>query len=88
VPLKYVGKFYSAPDREMVATFLGSYEGPVRVEKHEVERIEHVSPQRLAEQPAEMLVTSFVERSLALILPHLSDPRLTADCAATRYGRG
>jgi isopentenyldiphosphate isomerase len=71
VPLELVGKFYSPPDREMVAIFLGSYDGPVRVEKHEVERVAHFSPRRLAEQGPNMRITSFVERSLPMILPRL-----------------
>ncbi|MFY1674641.1 NUDIX hydrolase [Plantactinospora sp. WMMB334] len=73
VPLEYVGKFYSAPDREMVGIFLGSYDGPVQVETHEVARVEHFSPQHLAEKPPDMRVTSFVERSLPLILPRLRE---------------
>jgi isopentenyldiphosphate isomerase len=71
VPLEFIGKFYSSPDREMVAVFLGSHDGPVRIEKHEVERIEHFSPRRLAEQRDSMQITSFVERSLPLVLPRL-----------------
>ena len=73
VPLEFVGKFYSAPDREMVAVFLGSFDGPVQVERHEVERVEHFSPQHLAEKRPTSQVTSFVERSLPLILPRLCE---------------
>ena len=71
--LKFVGKFFSQEDREMVGVFLGFYDGPVDPEPAEVERVERFSRQRLAEEWPGMKITSFVERSLPLIGPELSD---------------
>ncbi|WP_422773379.1 NUDIX hydrolase [Plantactinospora sp. WMMC1484] len=87
VPLKYVGKFYSEPDREMVGAFLGCYDGPVQVERHEVERIAHFSPQHLAGKP-NMRITSFVKRSLPIILPQLSALSLPSGHRSTGHDHG
>jgi hypothetical protein len=59
----------------MVGVFLGSYDGPVRIARHEIEQVEYVRLRRLAEGRADMRVTSFVTRSLPLILSRLEGPR-------------
>jgi 16S rRNA (adenine1518-N6/adenine1519-N6)-dimethyltransferase len=69
--LEFVGKFYSQDDREMVGVFLGVYDGSVTIEPWEVERVEYFTPERLKAARATIKVTSFVERSLPLILPSL-----------------
>ncbi|MEW1589461.1 NUDIX domain-containing protein [Micromonospora vinacea] len=71
VSLEFVGKFYSAADREMVGVFLGFYDGPLKIEWHEVERVEHFSPADLEKRRPTMQITSFVERSLPMVLPRL-----------------
>jgi isopentenyl-diphosphate delta-isomerase len=68
----FVGKFYSEPDREMVGVFLGSYDGPIKIEKAEVERVEHYSLDRLRTERERMLVTSFVDRSLPMVAQALA----------------
>lgn len=70
--LEFVGKFFSEEDREMVGVFLGHYDGPIKIEPMEVERVEYHRPERLQRELASMKVTSYVERSLPLILPKLS----------------
>jgi isopentenyldiphosphate isomerase len=72
VPLELVGKFYSEADREMVAVFLGFYDGPIKVEAHEVEQVGYFSPASLERQRDKMQITSFVERALPLVMPRLS----------------
>jgi len=73
--LEFVGKFYSEEDREMVGVFLGRYDGPVKVEPFEVARVENFSPDRLKAEWPNMRITSYVERSLPLVLPRLSGNR-------------
>lgn len=71
--LDFVGKFFSEEDREMVGVLLGFYDGaPLKVEPMEVDRVEYFTPERLRSELPEMKVTSFVERSLPLVLPRLS----------------
>jgi isopentenyl-diphosphate Delta-isomerase len=70
--LEFVGKFYSEPDREMAGVFLGFHDGPIEVEPHEVERVEYFSVERLQRERSRMQITSFVERSLSLVLPKLN----------------
>ena len=72
-PLRFVGKFYSADDREMVGVFLGFFEGELTLEPHEVARVERFTPERLDQERAKMQVTSFVDRSLPLVLPYLRE---------------
>ncbi|MDG4790154.1 NUDIX domain-containing protein [Micromonospora sp. WMMD1102] len=71
VSLKSVGKFYSAPDRRMVGVFYGRYDGPVKIDRREITRVAHVDPRDLMERGRTIPITSFVERSLPLILPLL-----------------
>jgi isopentenyl-diphosphate delta-isomerase len=70
--LEFVEKFYSEPDREMVGVFLGFHDGPIEVEPHEVERVEYFSVERLQRERSRKQITSFVERSLSLVLPRLN----------------
>jgi len=71
--LQFVGKFYSADDREMVGVFLGYYDGaPLKVEPMEVAQVDYFSLDRLQREMPTMKITSYVERSLPLILPRLS----------------
>ncbi|MCX4972987.1 NUDIX domain-containing protein [Streptomyces sp. NBC_00620] len=72
-----VGNFYSEADREMVGVFLGSYDGPIKIEEAEVARVEHFSLDRLSRERDAMLVTSFVDRSLPMVaeaLKAVQDP--------------
>ena len=72
--LQFVGKFYSADDREMVGVFLGYYDGaPLRIEPMEVAQVDYFSLDRLQREMPTMKITSYVERSLPLILPRLSE---------------
>jgi isopentenyl-diphosphate delta-isomerase len=70
--LDFVGKFFSEEDREMVGVFLGHYDGPVKLEPREVDSIGYFSPDRLQRELPNMKVTSFVARSLPLVIPKLS----------------
>ena len=56
----------------MVGVFLGRYDGELRVEPHEVVQVRYFSPETLERELPTMLVTSFLERALPLILPRLS----------------
>ncbi|MFB9239541.1 NUDIX domain-containing protein [Plantactinospora siamensis] len=69
--LEFLGRFYSQPDLEMVGVFLGFYDGEFTIEPREVERIEYFTPERLERDRKSMKITSFVERSLPLVLPRL-----------------
>jgi isopentenyl-diphosphate Delta-isomerase len=71
-PLELVGKFYSEADREMVGVFLGFYDGPLEIEHQEVAQVDYFSLERLKRELSLMKVTSFVERSLPMILPRLN----------------
>lgn len=71
--LKFVGKFFSEVNREFVAVFLGHYDGQVQLEPMEVKRVEYFSPDRLRQELSNMKVTSYVERSLPLVLPFLEN---------------
>jgi isopentenyl-diphosphate Delta-isomerase len=77
VDLEDVGHFYSEADREMVAVFLGSCSDltDLKIEPMEVEKVEFFSPERLEQERSSMMVTSFVERSMPLILPRLRSAR-------------
>jgi 8-oxo-dGTP pyrophosphatase MutT (NUDIX family) len=70
--LDFLGKFFSEEDREMVGVFLGHYDGPLKLEPREVDSIEYFSPDRLQRELPNMRVTSFVARSLPLVIPKLS----------------
>ncbi|TPG17170.1 NUDIX hydrolase [Pedococcus bigeumensis] len=70
--LEFVGKFYSEADREMVGVFLGHYDGPIEVEPNEVAQVVYFTPRQLEQRPTEMRITSYVERSLPLVLERLS----------------
>ncbi|MCX4810589.1 NUDIX domain-containing protein [Streptomyces sp. NBC_01239] len=72
---RLVGKFYSEPDREMVKVFLGSYDGPIKIEAAEVARVEHFSLDRLSQERDAMLVTSFVDKSLPMVTEVLKSAR-------------
>ncbi len=76
--LEFVGKFFSEEDREMVGVFLGHYDGPIKAEPFEVARVENFSPDRLKAERPNMRITSYVERSLPLVLPRLSGNRAGA----------
>jgi 16S rRNA (adenine1518-N6/adenine1519-N6)-dimethyltransferase len=72
--LEELGHFYSEADREMVGVFLGlcnDIDGLI-IEPMEVERIEFFSPERLERERSSMMITSFVERSIPLVLSRLS----------------
>lgn len=69
--LEFVGKFFSEDDREMVGVFLGYHDGPIEIEPLEVKQVDYFSLARLELEMPGMKVTSFVERSLPLILPRL-----------------
>lgn len=71
VPLEFVDKFYSEVDREMVGVFLGFYDGPVKIEPHEVAQVANFSPEKLEREKENMQVTSFVEKSLPLVLSRI-----------------
>jgi isopentenyldiphosphate isomerase len=71
VPLEFVGKFYSQDDREMVGVFVGFFDGDLQIEPHEVARVERFTLERLEAERHQMKVTSFVDRSLPLVLPYL-----------------
>jgi isopentenyldiphosphate isomerase len=73
--LNFIGKFYSEPDREMVGVFLGHYDGPLTLEPMEVDRIEYFTPDRLQLELPSMKVTSYVERSLPLVVSRLATYR-------------
>jgi isopentenyl-diphosphate delta-isomerase len=68
-PLEFVGKFYSEEDREMVGVFLGFYDGELKTEPREVERVDRFTPQRLEALRPSMQITSFIERALPIVLP-------------------
>ncbi|SRR6266516_1430479 len=70
--LEFIGKFFSKDDREMVGVFLGYYDGPIEIEPMEVEQVDYFSPERLEQEMPRMKVTSYVERSLPLVLPRLA----------------
>jgi isopentenyldiphosphate isomerase len=67
--LELAGKFFSEEDREMVAVFFGYYDGPVNIQRSEVARVEYYAPQRLVESIPGMRITSYVKKSLPLVLP-------------------
>ncbi|MEV6344692.1 NUDIX domain-containing protein [Actinoplanes sp. NPDC051851] len=73
VDLTEIGRFYSEPDREMVGVFLGRCDDleDLTVEPMEVEKVEFFSLERLDERRPTMMITSYVERSLPLVLSHL-----------------
>lgn len=71
--LEFVGKFFSDETQEMVGVFLGFYDGPVKIEPMEVERVEYFTPERLALEMPRMNVTSFVKNSLPLVLPRIDE---------------
>lgn len=71
--LEFVGKFYSHEDREMVGVFLGRYDGEVNVEPHEVAQVRYFTPAELDRERPGMQVTSYVERSLPMVLERLSE---------------
>jgi isopentenyl-diphosphate Delta-isomerase len=73
--LEFIGKFFSAEDREMVGIFLGHYDGPLKIEPLEVDKIEYLSPERLRRQLSSMKATSYLERSLPLVLAQISGHR-------------
>ena len=73
--LDFIGKFYSEPDREMVGVFLGRYDGPLSLEPMEVDRIEYFTPDRLQLELPNMKVTSYVERSLPMVISRLATYR-------------
>jgi NADH pyrophosphatase NudC (nudix superfamily) len=75
VPLKFVGKFFSADDREMVGVFVGTHDGPFEVEPLEVAQIKFFTPDELERDLPRMRVTSFVERSLPLLGLAYGTPR-------------
>ncbi|ONK12742.1 NUDIX domain-containing protein [Streptomyces sp. MP131-18] len=66
-PLRYLGKHFSAEDREMVASFLAFHDGPYNIERHEIEKIDFFTLERLRQEMPGMKVTSFLERALPLI---------------------
>jgi hypothetical protein len=72
--LRFLGKFFSPADREMVGVFLGFHEGALRIEPAEVARVEYVSPDRLTQELPTMNVTSFVERALPMVVGALNRP--------------
>ncbi|GIF17375.1 isopentenyldiphosphate isomerase [Actinoplanes tereljensis] len=76
VDLEEIGRFYSAPDREMVGVFLGHFNNldDLTIEPLEVEKVEFFSPARLEQERPTMKVTSYVERSMPLVLPRLRPP--------------
>lgn len=70
--LEFLGKFFSAEDREMVAVFLGHHDGPVEIERREIAQIRYFTPATLKAKLSDMKVTSFVERALPLVLSRLA----------------
>lgn len=71
--LEFVGKFFAEEDNEMVGVFLGHYDGPIKIEPMEIAQTKYFDPDGLEAAKSELNITSFVERSLPLILPHLRD---------------
>jgi isopentenyl-diphosphate delta-isomerase len=70
--LHFLGRFLSTEDREMVGVLAGYHDGPVSVEEMEVEQVRLFSLEELAQRPDDMLITSFVERSLPMLDSFLS----------------
>jgi isopentenyldiphosphate isomerase len=66
-PLRYLGKYLSVEDREMVAMFLAFHDGPYEIERNEIERIDFFSVERLRREMPSMKVTSFLERALPMV---------------------
>lgn len=66
-PLDYLGKFYSADDREMVGVFVGTYDGTYDFEPMEVAQVKTFSLEEIAHRPDDMKITTYVERSLPLL---------------------
>lgn len=66
-PVRYLGKYLSEEDREMVAIFVAVHDGPYRIEEAEVERIDLFSFDRLRREMPQMKVTSFLEKALPML---------------------
>ncbi|MEV5751561.1 NUDIX domain-containing protein [Actinoallomurus sp. NPDC052308] len=66
-PLRYLGKYLSVEDREMVATFLAYHDGPYEIERREIEKIDFFTIDRLRREMPRMKVTSFLERALVML---------------------
>lgn len=66
-PLRFLGKYLSEEDREMVAMFLAFHDGPYEIERDEIEKIDFFSVERLRREMPSMKVTSFLERALPLL---------------------
>lgn len=71
--LAFVGKFYAEEDNEMVGVFLGRYDGPLTIERMEIAQVRYFYPHELEPSSPDVKLTSYVERSLPLILPYLND---------------
>jgi isopentenyldiphosphate isomerase len=66
-PVRFLGKYLSKEDREMVAMFLTFHDGPYEIERNEIEKIDFFSVERLRREMPSMKVTSFLERALPLL---------------------
>lgn len=73
--LHFVGKFFSPDDHEMVGVMVGFHDGPVEVEEMEVEQVKLFSLDELENRSDEMLITSFVEKSLPMLATFLTARR-------------
>lgn len=74
-PLEFVEKFYSDVERTMVGVFMGFYDGLVRIDPHEVARVALFTPASLTKERVNMMITSFVDRSLPMVLDRISAMR-------------
>lgn len=66
-PLRYLGKYLSEEDGEMVAMFLAFHDGPYEIERKEIEKIDFFSFERLRQEMPSMKVTSFLETALPML---------------------
>lgn len=65
--LRWVGRFYSPDDHEMVGVLVGPLTGEYKAEPAEVAAVATFSIDELNHRPESMKVTSFVDRAIALL---------------------
>jgi isopentenyl-diphosphate Delta-isomerase len=69
--LVFVGKFFAKEDNEMVGVFLCRYDGPLTIEPMEIAQVNYFYPEALERASRDLKITTYVERSLPLVLPYL-----------------
>ncbi|MFY1673909.1 NUDIX hydrolase [Plantactinospora sp. WMMB334] len=75
VRLELLGRFYSPERRRWVGVLFGFHNGPVTIDRQEIARTEYFDPQRLDRLWESLPMTTFLRRSLALVLPRLEQLR-------------